>query len=90
VRHSTEKLNRRPFRKLPGTREELPAHPYVFAEWERARINIDSRIDLEQYYCSVPYQLYRSVDLPALRPLVLRQDYLALERKCSSTMPSRR
>jgi hypothetical protein len=46
----TGKLNRRPFRKLPGTREELyrsidlpvlrplPAPPYVFAEWKRARI----------------------------------------------------
>src|SRR6266480_3207154 len=42
------KLNRRPFHKLPGTREELyrsidvpalqplPAQPYVFAEWKRA------------------------------------------------------
>jgi len=46
-----EKLNRRPFRKLPGTREELyrsvdvpalrplPVQPYVFAEWKRARVN---------------------------------------------------
>ena len=64
-----EKLNRRPFRKLPGTREELyrsvdlpalqplPAQPYVFAEWKRARVNIDYHIDLEQHYYSVPYQL---------------------------------
>ena len=64
-----ERLNRRPFRKLPGTREELyrsvdlpalrplPAQPYVFAEWKRARVNIDYHIELEQHYYSVPYQL---------------------------------
>jgi transposase len=64
-----EKLNRRPFRKLPGTREELyrsvdflalqplPAQPYLFAEWKRARVNIDYHVDLEQHYYSVPYQL---------------------------------
>jgi transposase len=63
------KLNQRPFRKLPGTREELyrsidlpvlrplPAQPYVFAEWKRARVNIDYHIDLERHYYSVPYQL---------------------------------
>jgi transposase len=65
----TRKLNQRPFRKLPGTREELyrsidrpmlrplPAQPYVFAEWKRARVNIDYHIDLERHYYSVPYQL---------------------------------
>src|SRR5437773_1782780 len=63
------KLNRRPFHKLPGTREELyrsidvpalqplPAQPYVFAEWKRARVSIDYHIDLERHYYSVPYQL---------------------------------
>jgi transposase len=72
----TGKLNRRPFRKLPGTREELyrsidlpvlrplPAQPYVFAEWKRARVNIDYHIDLERHYYSVPYQLVgREVDV---------------------------
>ena len=65
----TGKLNRRPFRKLPGTREELyrsidlpvlrplPAQPYVFAEWKRARVNIDYHVELEHHYYSVPYQL---------------------------------
>ena len=69
IRQLTEKLNQRPFRKLPGTREELyrgvdlpalrplPAQPYVFAEWKRARVNIDYHVDLEQHYYSVPYQL---------------------------------
>jgi transposase len=65
----TDKLNQRPFRKLPGSREELyrsidlpvlrplPARPYVFAEWKRARVNIDYHIDLEHHYYSVPHQL---------------------------------
>lgn len=63
------KLNRRPFRKLPGTREELyrsvdlpalrplPVQPFVFAEWKRARVSIDYHVDLEQHYYSVPYPL---------------------------------
>jgi transposase len=72
----TGKLNRRPFRKLPGTREELyrsidvlvlrplPARPYVFAEWKRARVNIDYHVELEHHYYSVPYQLVgKQVDL---------------------------
>ncbi len=29
----------------------------MFAEWKRARVNIDYRIDLKQQYYSVPYQL---------------------------------
>jgi transposase len=65
----TGKLNRRPFRKLPGTREELyrnidlpvlrplPALSYVFAEWKRARVNIDYHVELEHHYYSAPYQL---------------------------------
>jgi len=65
----TGKLNQRPFRKLTGTREAmyrsidlpmlrpLPAQPYVFAEWKRARVNIDYHVDLERHYYSVPYQL---------------------------------
>ena len=64
-----EKLNRRPFRKLPGTREELyrsvdlpalqplPAQPYVFAEWKRARVNI---------FCGLGSSV-------ALKPFLLRE-----------------
>jgi transposase len=72
----TDKLNRRPFRKLPGTREELyrstdlpalrplPAQPFVFAEWKRARVNIDYHVELEHHYYSVPYQLVgKEVDI---------------------------
>ncbi|HSB52832.1 MAG TPA: IS21 family transposase [Gemmatimonadales bacterium] len=64
-----EHLNSRRFRKLPGSRRTLfaaldqpalrplPATPYVFAEWKRARANIDYHVALEDHYYSVPYQL---------------------------------
>ena len=71
-----ERLNRRPFRKLPGSRRTLfetldkpalrplPATPYVFAEWKRAGVNIDYHVELDGHYYSVPYQLvHHAVEL---------------------------
>lgn len=64
-----EKLNERPFRKLPGCRRQwfeqlerpalaaLPARPYELAEWKKARVNIDYHIELKQHYYSVPCAL---------------------------------
>ena len=64
-----ERLNTRPFKKLPGTRRELfekldrpalrslPADPYEFAEWKKVRVNIDYHVEIEGHYYSVPYQL---------------------------------
>ena len=64
-------LNRRPFKKLPGSRHTLfetldrpalgplPITPYEYAEWKRARVNIDYHIDVEGHYYSVPYALVR-------------------------------
>jgi hypothetical protein len=61
-------LNSRPFKKLPGSRistfEEieksalrpLPAHPYQFMHYKKARVHIDYHVELEQHYYSVPYQ----------------------------------
>ncbi len=66
------RLNTRPFRKLPGSRRELyeqldrpalqplPAQPYTFAVWKKARVNIDYHIDVERHYYSVPYQLVKT------------------------------
>jgi transposase len=62
-------LNRRPFKKLPGSREAafrsidlpamrpLPAQSYVFGEWIKARVNIDYHLEVARYYYSVPYAL---------------------------------
>ena len=64
-----ERLNARQFRKLPTSRRALfetldrpalrplPATRYVFAEWKRARVNIDYHLALEGHYYSVPSQL---------------------------------
>jgi transposase len=65
------KLNSRPFKKLDGSRlswfqsiDQPALHPlaqtrYVFAEWRKARVNIDYHIELFRHYYSVPYQLVK-------------------------------
>jgi hypothetical protein len=52
-----DKLNARPFRKLAGSRAEhyrlldrpalqpLPRQPFVYAEWNKARVNLDYHIE---------------------------------------------
>lgn len=64
-------LNARPFRKLPGSRlslyqsldrpalSPLPATPYEFGTWKKARVSIDYHIEIERRYYSVPYQLVK-------------------------------
>jgi transposase len=64
-----DKLNQRPFRKLPGSRVELygkldrpalqplPAQPYIFAEWKRERVRLDYHVEVDGHHYSVPYQL---------------------------------
>jgi transposase len=72
IRERLEWLNRRPFKKLPGSRASLfadlerpalrplPARPYEYAVWKLATVNIDYHIEVERHYYSVPYQLARS------------------------------
>ena len=59
-------LNDRPFRKLPGSRRSrfesvdrpalnpLPANAYIFAQWRKARVNIDYHVEVDRHYYSVP------------------------------------
>jgi transposase len=66
-------LNQRPFKKLPGSRYSwfkrleqeallpLPQCRYVFAEWKKARVNIDYHVELHRHYYSVPYSLVQEV-----------------------------
>ena len=61
--------NRRPFQKLEGCRESLflaldrpalrplPARPYEYQEWKKARVSIDYHVEVDRHYYSVPYQL---------------------------------
>jgi transposase len=64
-------LNSRSFKKLPGSRQSLfdslerpalrplPAQPYAYAEWKRARVNIDYHVEIDGHYYSVPYTLVK-------------------------------
>jgi len=64
-----ERVNNRPFQKLPGTRRQLfdeierallrplPTTRYELADWCRAKVNIDYHISVEQHLYSVPYTL---------------------------------
>ena len=66
-----KKLNHRRFKKLDTTRRQLyetvdkpalkplPEKPYEFAEWKKARVNIDYHVEIDRHYYSVPYQLVR-------------------------------
>ena len=35
----------------------LPQKPYEYAEWYKAKVNIDYHIEVDHHYYSVPYQL---------------------------------
>lgn len=37
----------------------LPQRPYEYAEWKKARVNIDYHVELAGHYYSVPYQLIK-------------------------------
>lgn len=64
-------LNRRPFKKLPGTRlsqfealdrpalHPLPAKPYEYAEWRKVRVHIDYHVEVGGHYYSVPHALIK-------------------------------
>ena len=61
--------NEQPFQKLPGSRRSLfeqldrpalgalPQQPYEYAQWQKARVNIDYHVAVEGHFYSVPYQL---------------------------------
>ena len=71
IREFLPVLNAHPFKKLPGSRQSLfatldrpalqplPAQPYEYAEWKRARVNIDYHVEVDGHYYSVPYALVK-------------------------------
>ena len=71
IRELLVKLNNRPFRKLSGCRHEhfeqldkpvlqpLPAEPYIYADWKKARVHIDYHVAIDGHYYSVPYTLIK-------------------------------
>lgn len=71
VAKQLQTMNTRPFKKLPSSRRELfetidkpalkplPEHPFQYADWKKARVNIDYHVEVDRHYYSVPYQLVR-------------------------------
>jgi len=69
IRELLDRLNQRKFRKLDTTRAELferldrpalkplPAEPFIFGEWKKARVNIDYHIEIKRHYYSAPFDL---------------------------------
>lgn len=65
------RLNQRPFKKLPGSRQSqfeaidqpalkpLPSTAYEYAEWKQARVHIDYHIEVQRHYYSVPHRLIK-------------------------------
>lgn len=68
-----EKLNERPFRKLPGCRRSLfeeldkpalkplPSTAYEFDEWKTGQVGFDYHIEWDDHHYSVSYQLAKQV-----------------------------
>jgi len=71
LRELLAQYNRRPFAKLEGCRESLflsldrpalrplPAHPYEYAQWKKARVNIDYHVEVDRHWYSAPHALIR-------------------------------
>ena len=71
IRRLLGELNDRPFQKLDGCRRSLfealdrpallplPPTRYEYAQWKKARVNIDYHIEVDGHYYSVPYALVR-------------------------------
>ena len=69
IRECLERLNTRPLRQARKSRRELfealdrpnalplPARPYEYAEWYKARVQLNYHIEVNHHYYSVPYQL---------------------------------
>jgi len=69
IRECLELLNTRPMRRLKKSRRELfetmerpsalplPARPYEYAEWLKARVGFNYHIEVEDHSYSVPFQL---------------------------------
>jgi transposase len=69
IRTLLVELNQRPFKKREGCRasqfeaidrpalQPLPAQPYEYAQWRRAKVHLDYHIEVERHYYSVPHGL---------------------------------
>ena len=76
IRPLVDKLNAQPFQKLEGSRNSwfdtkekvqllpLPAQPFEFATWSKAKVNIDYHVVVDNHFYSAPYSLiHRQLDV---------------------------
>jgi transposase len=68
IRALLDELNSRPFKQLPGNRQQafetldkpalrpLPLHPYTYVEIRRGKVNIDYHVEFDKHHYSVPHQ----------------------------------
>jgi transposase len=69
IRECLEHLNTRPLRQAKKSRRELfeaidrphalplPQRPYEYAEWYKARVQLNYHVEIDRHYYSVPFQL---------------------------------
>jgi transposase len=101
IQELLEKLNRRLMRHLKKSRLELfeeldrpqlkplPKDRYEFAEWKKAKVNIDYHVEFDEHYYSVPYHhVHEQVDVRATATVV--EIYLKGERVTSHLRSSRK
>ena len=83
IRECLERLNARPLKKLKQSRRELfetidrpnalplPSKPYEYAEWCKAKVQLNYHIQVDHHYYSVPYQLlHEKLDIRLTASLV--------------------
>jgi transposase len=68
IRALLEELNQKPFKQLPGNRQQaferldkpalrpLPKHPYRYVDIKPVKVNIDYHVQYEHHHYSVPHQ----------------------------------
>ncbi|MGF1459288.1 MAG: IS21 family transposase [Leptolyngbyaceae cyanobacterium] len=71
IRERLEKLNHRLMKSYGCSRrvlfeqvdqpalQPLPTHPFVFARWKQAKVNLDYHLEVDKHYYSVPYWFVR-------------------------------
>jgi len=64
-------LNRRPFKKMAGSRQSLfelldkpalgalPVQPFEYPQWKKATVNIDYHVSFDEHFYSVPHRLVK-------------------------------
>jgi len=93
IRALLEELNQKPFKQLPGNRQQafkqldqpalnpLPIHPYRYVDIKPVKVNIDYHVQYQQHHYSVPHQYVgETLELHASNTLItlyFRQQQIA-------------